>query len=373
MTTHKAARPDTRHKAERPARPGRLVRATRLSTLLGVALAVVLGGLVALDNRTWIANATGDLFQPADPELASEAAATPSPTSSPTATADHPAPRRAKPARYRVVKAGPPLELAPVYKTVKKELTGAFTVGTFNILGSNHTRNSKQWAPGVVRTQRTVGEIHGRGIDLIGMQEVQDDQLAVLTGGLGGYTVWPGRAFGNNGVRLQIAFRNDLFELVDTGSIITAFSSQQRPIPYVKLRDRRTGGEFWFVTVHNSPRGMEAERDSATGAEISLLNQLLATDLPVFVTGDMNEPNEFFCRVGAATGMVAANGGDATGGCALPPQPTGLDWVMGGNGTPFSGYARIRVPGISDHPIVYSDVTLTHVETRRVRVPVGQQ
>ena len=71
-------------------------------------------------------------------------------------------------------------------------------------------------------------------------------------------------------------------------------------------------------------------------------------------------------------GMVAANGGDATGGCNLPPQPTGLDWVMGGNGTPFSGYARVRVPGISDHPIVYSDVTLTNVVTRRVQVPVGQ-
>ena len=45
-------------------------------------------------------------------------------------------------------------------------------------------------------------------------QEVQGDQLNVLYNQLGGYSIWPGRALGNNGVRLQIAYRADLFELV---------------------------------------------------------------------------------------------------------------------------------------------------------------
>lgn len=370
---HKAGRAEPRHTAETRHRAAErpLSRATRLTTVLGVALALTLGGLVAVDNRTWIANAAGDLFQPADPDDLETSAGTP--TASPHTEANRPAPRRSRPEPYKVVKAGKPLELAPVFKTIEKEIAGTFTVGTYNILGSNHTHNSNQWAPGVVRTRRAVGEIQGRGIGLIGMQEVQTDQLSVLVGGLPNYTVWPAQAFGSNGYRLQIAFRDDLFELVDTGSITTAFSGQMRPIPYVKLRDRRTGGEFWFVTVHNSPRGMEVERDNATGAEIALLNQLLGSGLPVFVSGDMNEPSEFFCRVGAATGMVAANGGNASVGCALPPQPTGLDWVMGGNGTAFSNYARVSVPGISDHPIVYSDVTLTNVVTRRVRVPQPQQ
>jgi hypothetical protein len=357
-------KPETRHKA---ARERSAVRATRLTTVFGVVVALTLGGLVALDNRHWIASAAEGMFQPADPDEVATSSGTPS--ASARAGANRPAPKRARPEPYKVVKAGAPLELAPVFKTVRKELSGSFTLGTYNILGSNHTHNSKQWAPGVVRTRRAVGVIQGRGIGLIGMQEVQADQLGVLVSGLPNYTVWPAQAFGSNGLRLQIAFRDDLFELVDTGSITTAFSSQMRPIPYVKLRDRRTGGEFWFVTVHNSPRGMEAERDAATGAEISLLNQLLDSGLPVFVSGDMNEPNEFFCRVGAATGMVAANGGSTSGGCALPPAPTGLDWLMGGNGTDFSNYARVAVPGISDHPIVYSDVTLTNVVTRRVRVP----
>jgi hypothetical protein len=374
---HKAGPPDpaeprhaqgTRHRAS----PQRSVaRATRVTTVLGVALVVVLGGLLAVDNRDRIGTVAGDLLQPADAGETTSPGATPTP--SPHSQANRPAPRRSRPEPYKVVEAGAPLELAPVFKTVEKELSGTFTVGTYNILGSNHTRNSKEWAPGVVRTRRAVGEIQARGMGVIGMQEVQTDQLGVLVGGLPNYTVWPAQAFGSNGYRLQIAFRDDLFELVDTGSITTAFSGQMRPIPYVKLRDRRTGGEFWFVTVHNSPRGMEVERENATGAEISLLNQLLASGLPVFVSGDMNEPSEFFCRVGSATGMVAANGGDATGGCVLPPRPTGLDWLMGGNGTDFSNYARVHVPGISDHPIVYSDVTLTNVVTRRVRVPQPQQ
>ncbi len=270
-------------------------------------------------------------------------------------------PRKPKLPRYKVIPAGKPFRLAPV----PVDLTYSFTVGTLNVLGSNHTRHSKQWAPGVVRTRAAAAQIRNRGIDLIGMQEVQDDQLGVLLGNLPGYTIWPRDTLGGSGIRLQIAFSNSLFELVDTGTIITAFSHQRRPIPWVKLRDRATGGEFYYVTLHNSPRGLESERDAATGAEIVLLNSLLSSGLPVMVAGDTNEPSEFFCRVGAATGMGAANGGSAGSRCVLPPRPTGLDWVMGGNGTSFSRYVRDKLGGISDHPIVHSDVTMTTTVLRR--------
>jgi hypothetical protein len=204
------------------------------------------------------------------------------------------------------------------------------------------------WAADVIRA---------RGIDVVGLQEVQDDQIPVLASRLPGYTVWPQQALGGGGNRLQIGWRADLFELVDTGSITTVFSSQMRPVPYVLLRHLESGLTFHVVTLHNSPRGLEGERDSATGAEIALFDRLLATGLPLLVTGDTNEPAEFFCRVGAATGMVAANGGSTSGGCVLPPAPTGLDWVMGGNVTGFSGYVRAPMPKITDHPIVYSKVT----------------
>ena len=258
---------------------------------------------------------------------------------------------------FRVRGSGPPLRLKPV-PTVADPTT--FRIGTLNVLGSQHTRGVGGYAPGPMRTARASGLIRARGVDLLGLQEVQGDQLAVLQRQLAGYTIWPGRALGGNGIRLQIAFRSDLFELVDTGSLMTRFDFRYRPLPYVLLRDRATGGEFWVVDIHNSPRTQEAARDAATAAEIALFHRLRATGRPVLVTGDMNEKAEWFCKVAVGAGMVAANGGSGTGGCVLPPGPLRIDWIMGGGGVDFDGYMQdgASLAGISDHYFVHATVTV---------------
>lgn len=268
---------------------------------------------------------------------------------------------------YRVQQASPPLKRKPVEKTVSSTVR----VGTLNVLGSNHTHHSKQWAPGVARTAREASAIEARGIDVIGLQEMQTDQIAVLQRDLGAYDMWPATALGPNGYRLQVAWRSDRFELVDTGTIATVFNHIRGvPLPWVELRSRETGGEFYFVTLHNSPRDMEGERDAATGTEIGLFNQLLATGLPVVVVGDTNETYEFYCRVAPATGMAALNGSSVAGGCRVP-HPSGLDWVLGGArdaSFSFSGYHREAMPGMSDHPIVFGDATIS---TTILRDPVS--
>lgn len=266
-----------------------------------------------------------------------------------------------RPAAFKVVPAGKPLALKPVPQPADPF---TFQIGTLNVLGSQHTRGSRRYGPGTTRTARAVGMFQSRGVDLLGLQEVQDDQLNVLYGRLGGFGIWPGRALGNNGVRLQIAYNLSLFELVDTGSITTRFDFQSRPIPYVLLRNRATGGEFWVVTIHNSPRTQEADRDSATAAEIALVNRLRATGRPVLVTGDMNEKAEWFCKASTGAGLVAANGGSGAGGCVLPPGPLRIDWIMGGGGVDFSGYVQdgASLAGITDHYFVHADVTVTPTE-----------
>ena len=130
------------------------------------------------------------------------------------------------------------------------------------------------------------------------------------------------------------------------------------------LRNRATGGEFWVVTIHNSPRTQEADRDSATAAEIALFNRLRATGRPVLVTGDMNEKAEWFCKASTGAGLVAANGGSGAGGCVLPPGPLRIDWIMGGGGVDFSGYVQdgASLAGITDHYFVHADVTVTPTE-----------
>lgn len=249
-------------------------------------------------------------------------------------------------------------------RTLRKEPPGpvlgdpfTFQIGTLNIQGSQHRAN------GTGRAAALAGAIEGRGVDLVGLQEVQDDQLAVLQSRLEDYTIWPGQSLGNQGVRLQIAFRDSLFALVDTGSITTTFDFQRRPIPWVLLQERATGAEFYVIDVHNSPRDQEADRDAATGAEISLINSLRSTGKPVFVVGDANERTEFACRVAAATGLVGSNGLNAGGGgCSTGVGPLKIDHVMGGGGVDFSDHVvdyGAPVPSSTDHAFIRATVTVT--------------
>lgn len=252
--------------------------------------------------------------------------------------------------RQKVVRYKKPLKRIPppVYFT--------FQIGSYNIQGSQHRRN------GTGRAATSAGLITSRGVDLVGLQEVQWDQLAVFRSRLGGYDIWPQDALGRQGYRHQIAYRTELFEFVDGGSVTYTFDSQQIPLPYVRLRDRASGGEFYLINTHNSARGLEAQRDSATSIQISLINQLRESGLPVFIVGDMNEHTEYFCRVSVATGMVAANGGSGDGGCSLPPGPLRVDWIMGGGGVDFSGYVQDGASissGASDHYFIHSDVTVS--------------
>ncbi|MGC4111234.1 MAG: endonuclease/exonuclease/phosphatase family protein [Nocardioides sp.] len=239
----------------------------------------------------------------------------------------------------------------------------SFTIAQSNVLGSQHTTSKGGYGPGPTRAALTASLLTARGVDVGGMQEVQTNQLAVFRSHMPSYSFWPGTALGNNGVRLQIYWRSSQFSLEKTGSITYTFSSQRIPLPYVLLRDKATGAEFWMITTHNSAGGMQGQRDAATTVEINLINQLRATGVPVVIVGDMNEHTSFFCRVAMATGMVAANGGSGAGGCHLPPGPLRVDWIMGGGegagSVSFSGY-RQDAAGLhraSDHYYLYSEVT----------------
>ena len=264
------------------------------------------------------------------------------------------------------VKSGPKLALRPAVVLARKvadlsPATSSFTVAQSNILGSQHTAGRGGFAAGPVRAGMTAGLLMSRGVDVGGMQEVQSDQLRVLQSRMSGYSIWPATAFGNNGLRLQIYWRDSQFAMMDNGSVTYTFASQSIPLPYVLLRDRATGAEFWVITTHNSAGGLEAQRDSGTAIEINLIHTLMATGRPVLITGDMNEHTEFFCKVSEATGMVAANGGSGVGGCHLPPNPLRVDWIMGSHGMGFSGY-RQDAAGLghaSDHYYLYSSATAT--------------
>jgi endonuclease/exonuclease/phosphatase family metal-dependent hydrolase len=252
----------------------------------------------------------------------------------------------------------PHLRRAPQRRLARMVPTAVtFQIGTLNVLGSNH-------APGgVSRAAREADLIRARGIDIIGMQEVQRDQRAALIRGLPGYRMWPQDALGRQGYRVQIAYRTSLFEQIDDGGVTHTFDSQRVPIPWVKLRDRATGAEFYVVASHNSPRGMQSQRVASTAIQSTLVNNLKATGLPVLMVGDFNEHQEFFCRISARTQMISANGGRYARGCVAPSGPVRIDWVLGTGGlTRFSGYHQDGTTlsrRLSDHYLIYSTVTIT--------------
>ncbi|GAB2755273.1 hypothetical protein GCM10027020_04370 [Nocardioides salsibiostraticola] len=227
-------------------------------------------------------------------------------------------------------------------------------VATFNVLGSQHTAGSRR-ASGVKRVRATARIIKQNKIDVIAMQEVQMDQLNVLGKRLNKYRIFPYKKFGKSqGLRLQIAYKNSKYKRVNQGKIITAFHGQRRPIPWVKLRERETGRTFFYMSIHNSPKGAEGERDSATRRQINLINALRKSGDPVFLGADANEFTEFNCRVGRSTRTVSAAGGRLHPRCTSPRRPI-FDKVMGSRYVEFKRYRRSdskRVRFASDHYFV---------------------
>lgn len=234
-------------------------------------------------------------------------------------------------------------------------------VGTFNILGSQHTSRPGGFAAGHVRAGYTADLINMKKIDVIGMQEVQQDQLRVLGRDLDKYWIWPYKRLGTaQGIRLQIAYKRDAFDLVEARKIYTRFDGNLRPIPYLRLRDRASGQEFWFMTFHNSPKAMEAERDRATQAEIALVNRLRRTGVPVVIGGDTNEWVEFFCKMGRAAAMHSAAGGRLYPTCRAAANPV-FDYLMANPRVDFIKYRQLGgrvVWRASDHKLVTAKVRL---------------
>jgi endonuclease/exonuclease/phosphatase family metal-dependent hydrolase len=227
-------------------------------------------------------------------------------------------------------------------------------MAVFNILGSNHTGPGSRYASGRTRAGWAAGVVDD--FDVVGFSEIQVDQLGVMNSSVGGsFDFYPGTALGNAGVPTNLMWRASRFEMVDAGSVSIPFVGQRRLMPYVRLRDKASKKEFWVMNAHNAPRGRQSERDAAVSIEISKLRELVATGLPVFFMGDLNEKATVFCKVTGALPMAAANGGSTGGGCSMPGGAK-IDWIFGTTAqVSFSGYSQTKggiISRITDHHLV---------------------
>ena len=321
----------------------------------------------------------------------------PSPSASPSVAA---APRRTKPAKLRtpvltratapsIVGTAPATGMVPSYDEpltgTTEPLTGTteplvgqpqpvsqgpgteFTIASFNLLGSSHTKgggHSAAMASGPERLTGALQILDQHRISVAGLQEFQPDQRAAFQNRATGWQMYPGLSMGRRAGENSVAWRRDTWKLVKPGLIdIPYFNGRIRPMPYVLLEHQQTGARAYFSTFHNPANiggNQQRHRNEATRRQIGLFNRLEATGIPQFVTGDMNERAEYFCAVTGSTPLVAAAGGSNNGGCR-PPKPINIDWIFGSPTARFSGYQVDRSPLVrrtTDHPVIVAHVSL---------------
>ncbi|KQY57574.1 MULTISPECIES: endonuclease/exonuclease/phosphatase family protein [unclassified Nocardioides] len=336
-----------------------------LVTALVVIFGFVLGGESDDSNKT-----------SAEPSTTVSAPPSQQPSGSPTASSTVPGRPEGSTVQKKLVgptvtikrKPKPKYDVAPQF---------SFTIASFNLLGHSHTApggDRKGMAPSGVRTGLAVGALRNSSVDLVGFQEFQAPQMGAFLAQTGGsYGVYPPASAGVQLHANAVAWRTDTFNLVQSETFgIPYFFGQIRQMPVVQLEHIATGQKLWLMNVHNpaNAHGNAAKwRGAATQVEIDLANQLAADhpDEPVFLTGDMNDWEGYFCRITTSTGLKAANGGSTGSSCAPPPRPLAVDWVFGSDKVEFSDYRALRTPDIqraSDHPLVAAEVTVPELRTR---------
>jgi endonuclease/exonuclease/phosphatase family metal-dependent hydrolase len=246
-----------------------------------------------------------------------------------------------------------------------------FRVSSFNLLGYGHTVRSRRYADGRTRMAYAVKILNRRDIDVVGFQEFQPEQRSKfmrLTGRQ--WAHYPGDALRNIDMNNSIAWRTGTWKLVEKHTIgIPYFGGEKVRMPYLLLRHRDSGRRVWFANFHNpadAHGNAERYRDAALRREIRLARRLHDTGIPVIFTGDMNEREEYFCRLTRHAPMKAAQGGShgAASACRPPDWPTrrpGVEYIFGSTQLHFSNYQRRTgrlVSKTTDHPVILADVTL---------------
>ncbi|MET3962011.1 hypothetical protein ABIE44_001945 [Marmoricola sp. OAE513] len=244
-----------------------------------------------------------------------------------------------------------------------------FRMASFNVLGSSHTRGKTkrpQKRSGVARMAQGTRYVVDNKISLVGFQELQPDQRRTFLNGTGGrYGLYPGGSSldGDN----SIAWRKDTWDLVKAqGIAIPYFGGHTRDMPLLLLRHKASGITIYIHNVHNPADTKEYGRQgrwraAATAREASLLRDLKDDGYPVFMTGDMNEKQSWFCSVAGPGDMRAAAGGEgARNGCSVAGGYR-IDWVIGSHDVQWTGYTEDKsgaVKSMTDHPIIIADVRI---------------
>jgi endonuclease/exonuclease/phosphatase family metal-dependent hydrolase len=137
------------------------------------------------------------------------------------------------------------------------------------------------------------------------------------------------------------------------------FMGGSRPQALVRLRNKSTGREIYWINAHLSPGKMQADRDKGMDIIKQVVKQLDGDGLPVLVTGDLNEHVKAFRRIACPTDLNAAVGGETKGATCRPPAAMRVDWIFGRgsfDNTVVDQGAQVR--RTTDHAVVSTRFTV---------------
>ncbi|MGD9960432.1 endonuclease/exonuclease/phosphatase family protein [Nocardioides sp.] len=247
-------------------------------------------------------------------------------------------------------------------------LTTTFVVSSFNVLGAGHTAKGgdrKGFAGGDTRIRNAVSLLRSHGVSVAGLQEFQSTQYHTFAGVAGEYGVWPAMTMGQAPVQNSIVWRESEWEFVEgRTSQIPYFHGKHMPMPHIKLRNRETGREVWFANYHNPADAhgpAQKWRDAAAAIEAQLARELTADGTPMIITGDMNDREQYACRLTGSAPMHSADGAHSEGGSCRLPKQMNVDWIFGSTPIAFSGFVTDRsslVNRTTDHPMVRSTASI---------------
>lgn len=248
----------------------------------------------------------------------------------------------------------------------KKDGPLDFTIASMNALGNNHSRpyaDADHFAPARIRAEWTFDAVDTLGASIVGFQEPTAEQLqSIVTAGDGAWEVYPTPDEGDRRVESPLAWRTDQWEAVEKTTIRVQFINRSLARPVVRLRQKATGREIWVVNVHNAPWEYQAKRNAAVKVEIAKIQELEATGIPVFFTGDMNEKKTIVCKVLTQTDLVSPGGGRiAKDGTCVTPKVMRVDWIFGPSTATYTGFTYSRhsmVRLVTDHWVPVVRVTI---------------
>ena len=168
------------------------------------------------------------------------------------------------------------------------------------------------------------------------MQEPQPDQIVALDSATRhAFTFYPGNSLGYAGAPQSVMWKRDAWKLTWHSSISIPFTGGWRPQPIVKLQQRATGAQVYWINVHFSARrANQADRNKAMKILLTAIHQAEEDELPILLTGDFNEIAPAFCSITGKTAAAwrpPAAATPAGRACCRQGRPDRLDLRLAGH------------------------------------------